>query len=227
MNKKSLFKTMVSTVVKIPWFKEAAFIKGVASKNKVGVVDIALFSALSNKEFEQLIQKLFVWRGYSIVEENENNIDLTLKQDNQITFVQFYQWQQNNIEVATIEYLISAMESYAARHGVIISTGEFTEEAIEFAIAKKILLINGNDLSQMVEALMLSEAGTEEHEKLHEPVEENNEADDTAEIEILCPICSNKMIKRVAKKGKSAGNTFWGCSKFPSCRGVISGRENK
>lgn len=42
------------------------------------------------------------------------------------------------------------------------------------------------------------------------------------EIEPLCPICSSKMIKRTAKKGKNAGNSFWGCSQYPNCRGVES-----
>lgn len=223
MSKKSLFKTMFSTVTKLPWLKQAPFVKGTISATpKTGVVDTDLFGALSSKEFEQLIQKIFVWRGYSIVEENENNIDLTLKKDNEITFVQFYQWQQNSVEVSSIEYIFSAMESYEVKRGVVVSTGIFSEEVIEFAVGKKILLINGNDLSQMVEALMSSESGMIENETKHDSNEQNKLEEQTDEIEPLCPICNSKMIKRTAKKGRNAGNTFWGCSQFPNCRGVIS-----
>jgi len=37
----------------------------------------------------------------------------------------------------------------------------------------------------------------------------------------LCPVCGEKMVKREAKKGKSAGKVFFGCSQFPKCRGVV------
>ena len=37
-----------------------------------------------------------------------------------------------------------------------------------------------------------------------------------------CPKCGEKMILRESKKGKNIGNKFWGCSKYPKCRGVMS-----
>lgn len=33
-----------------------------------------------------------------------------------------------------------------------------------------------------------------------------------------CPKCSSVMILRTAKSGANAGNRFWGCSNYPSCR---------
>ena len=36
-----------------------------------------------------------------------------------------------------------------------------------------------------------------------------------------CPKCGSSMVLRKVKKGQNAGNKFWGCSKFPKCRGVI------
>lgn len=39
--------------------------------------------------------------------------------------------------------------------------------------------------------------------------------------EKLCPKCGSSMILRKAKKGKNAGNQFWGCSNFPQCRAVV------
>lgn len=35
-----------------------------------------------------------------------------------------------------------------------------------------------------------------------------------------CPVCGSCMVKRTAKKGGRAGETFWGCPKYPSCRGT-------
>ena len=35
-----------------------------------------------------------------------------------------------------------------------------------------------------------------------------------------CPICNNAMVKRRARKGANAGQFFWGCSRYPDCRGT-------
>ena len=37
-----------------------------------------------------------------------------------------------------------------------------------------------------------------------------------------CPICSSPMVKRSAKRGANSGNQFWGCSRYPSCKGITS-----
>ena len=38
--------------------------------------------------------------------------------------------------------------------------------------------------------------------------------------EKVCPKCSSKMVKKIAKKGKNIGNEFWACSAFPKCRHI-------
>ena len=40
-----------------------------------------------------------------------------------------------------------------------------------------------------------------------------------------CPKCNSKMIQRTAKKGARQGQTFYGCSQFPKCRGVVNNSE--
>ena len=37
-----------------------------------------------------------------------------------------------------------------------------------------------------------------------------------------CPRCGGAMVLRTAGKGDNKGNRFWGCSRFPTCRGIIS-----
>lgn len=43
--------------------------------------------------------------------------------------------------------------------------------------------------------------------------------------DLTCPLCHSPMVVRVAKRGGKAGNSFFGCSRFPDCRGTrqISG----
>jgi DNA-binding helix-hairpin-helix protein with protein kinase domain len=37
---------------------------------------------------------------------------------------------------------------------------------------------------------------------------------------VTCPKCGSKMVRRVAGRGPNAGKPFWGCSRFPVCRGT-------
>lgn len=35
-----------------------------------------------------------------------------------------------------------------------------------------------------------------------------------------CPRCGSQMVKRLAKRGRNAGGYFWGCSRYPNCKGT-------
>ena len=37
-----------------------------------------------------------------------------------------------------------------------------------------------------------------------------------------CPNCGSSMVKRLAQRGRNAGNYFWGCSRYPRCKGTKS-----
>jgi hypothetical protein len=34
-----------------------------------------------------------------------------------------------------------------------------------------------------------------------------------------CPVCNSVMVRRTPQRGANAGNNFWGCPKYPDCRG--------
>ena len=36
----------------------------------------------------------------------------------------------------------------------------------------------------------------------------------------LCPTCGSPMAMRTARKGTNAGSQFWGCLKYPGCKGT-------
>ena len=35
-----------------------------------------------------------------------------------------------------------------------------------------------------------------------------------------CPRCGARMRRRIARQGRHAGSTFWGCSRYPQCKGI-------
>lgn len=42
----------------------------------------------------------------------------------------------------------------------------------------------------------------------------------TSSKSATCPRCGSQMVKRLAKRGRNAGNYFWGCSRYPVCKGT-------
>ena len=42
----------------------------------------------------------------------------------------------------------------------------------------------------------------------------------TSNTNTACPKCGSSMVKRLARRGRNAGNYFWGCSRYPSCKGT-------
>jgi restriction system protein len=41
-----------------------------------------------------------------------------------------------------------------------------------------------------------------------------------------CPKCDGDMVLRTSKKGANLGNSFWGCSTFPVCKGVLKNSDS-
>lgn len=57
-------------------------------------------------------------------------------------------------------------------------------------------------------------------------IEEVPETQPETTQQILCPKCGAIMIKRKANKGANAGKEFYGCSKYPRCRGIVNIQGN-
>ncbi|NLX57679.1 MAG: hypothetical protein GXY74_01165 [Phycisphaerae bacterium] len=44
----------------------------------------------------------------------------------------------------------------------------------------------------------------------------------------VCPLCGSTMTLRTARHGKNAGGRFWGCDKYPNCKGIVpTASDNK
>jgi len=38
----------------------------------------------------------------------------------------------------------------------------------------------------------------------------------------VCPLCGKPMRRRTARQGQHAGQSFWGCTAYPECKGILS-----
>lgn len=169
---------------------------------------------LNWQQFEQLVGEAFRRQGYSITETGGNGpddgIDLILRKDREKYLVQCKHWRALKVGVAVIREFLGAMAAEGAAGGFVVTSGRFTKEAEAFASGRNIQLVDGTVLKRWIAQHRNTTAQVEsvvgEVQQGHEP---------------SCPKCNATMVKRVAKRGANAGNTFWGCSAYPVCRGVV------
>lgn len=172
-------------------------------------------SKMSWKDFEQLTAAAFRNRGYLVQDTNDGpdgGVDLVLKKDGEKYLVQCKHWRANKVGVQIVRELLGVMASRGAVGGFVVTAGEYTKEAKAFAEGRNIELIAGATLDRWLRQTI--DKGTTKDVVV------------TEEETPRCPKCSEKMVKRVAKKGPAAGKKFWGCSSYPKCRGTLSIKVN-
>ena len=49
---------------------------------------------------------------------------------------------------------------------------------------------------------------------------DGSDRSDKSDKKLDCPVCGRPMVLRTARKGRKAGQRFWGCSGFPECKGT-------
>ena len=75
---------------------------------------------------------------------------------------------------------------------------------------------NINEIQQSLSAYLPGSMSPDSTQESVEAIIEHQPSGD----EKVCPKCSSKMVKKIAKKGKNVGNEFWACSAFPKCRHI-------
>ncbi|WP_150303326.1 restriction endonuclease [Pseudomonas saliphila] len=174
---------------------------------------------LSWQQFEQLIGEAFRRQGYNITETGGNGpdggIDLILRKGGEKYLVQCKHWRSQKVGVPVVREFFGAMAVEGAAGGFVVTSGQFTDAAKAFASGRNIQLIDGARLKPWLaqrHAAPTEPKVAEPAQPAHQPVSENP----------MCPVCNSTMIKRLAKRGANAGNAFWGCSKYPGCRGIAN-----
>ena len=167
------------------------------------------------QQFEGLVTEFFRRKGYSVNHTvghgPDGGIDIVLSKGKDKYLVQCKQWKAYKVGVQIVRELHGVMAASGAAGGFVVTAGEFTADAKEFAKGLNINLLNGTQLHRMIRDV----------EKPN-PSVENKEHPESKLSPPNCPKCGEAMILRTAKKGTHTGQKFWGCSQFPKCRGTIS-----
>ncbi len=168
--------------------------------------------AITWQEFEQLVGEAFRLQGYEVTETGgggaDGGVDLLLLRDGERYLVQCKQWKAFKVGVQVVRELYGVMAAQGATGGWVVTSGRFTPAAHDFAQGRNIALIDGPQLMAMLKKYAPSKkaphAVTPSPPATHQP---------------NCPLCGAPMVQRRAQRGDHAGQSFWGCTQFPSCKG--------
>jgi restriction system protein len=168
-------------------------------------------SAMDWREFEQLVADVYRRQGYRVDEvggTGDGGVDLVLiTSDGKEFLVQCKQYRVWDVGEPKVREFFGAMAAHKVRcEGIIVTCGRFTEPARQFAYGKPIRLIDGEALRQMIRST-----------NPLTPAVEHYTLGATASKAPACPACGAVMVRRTAKRGRGAGQDFWGCSSYPRC----------
>jgi restriction system protein len=191
----------------------------VARSNAIDALD-----GMSWREFEMLVGEGFRLQGYQVVETGgggaDGGIDLVLskpgKSGGEKFLVQCKQWRAYKVGVDVVRELYGVMAAKGATGGFVVTSGRFTDDAISFASGRNVTLVDGPKLHGL---LRQAQAGGERSPAQKPFATVGHSAAPSVQVK-ACPLCAKPMVWRTAKLGTNAGNEFWGCTAYPTCRGT-------
>lgn len=189
---------------------------------------------LSWLEFERLVGAWFEQRGFRVTETSsgaDGGIDLYATRDSERVLVQCKHWRARKVGVEPVRELYGLLAASGSAGAYLVTSGTFTQAAREFARGREIQLIDGAELRKALVRAPTSTPSQVANRQAPSPASANSQSDSPLAQplsavtppptpQVLCPKCGARMVERVAKTGTRAGQRFWGCSTFPTCRGV-------
>ena len=171
-------------------------------------------------EFEELVAEAFRREGYIVDRTGtcggDGGCDVRLERDGRLTLVQCKQWRTRKVGVKVVRELRGVIAGQNADAGIVVACGEFTAEAVAFARDNRITLIGGQQLVGMIRSVQERRPAQTDRTSPPSHVEVSPQPP-------ACPICSSPMVRRTARRGPHVGSRFWGCPRYPTCRGVRQG----
>lgn len=172
---------------------------------------------LSWQVFESLLAEAFRRQGF-VVEHTgrdgpDGGIDIRLGKAGAVTLVQCKHWKRQQVGVRIVREMLGVVSSEGAQSGIVVTSGQFTAEATDFAAKNPIRLIDGRELVRMIADLQESGRVQDRGSETAPAAAPSPHA-----APMVCPQCGAPLVKKLAKRGARMGSAFFGCSTFPSCR---------
>jgi restriction system protein len=117
------------------------------------ILDAASVTTLTWKEVEHLLGDAFRRRGYGVqaLPGGGSPVDLVLSKDGEKTFVNCKHWKVWEVGDRPLAELYGYMSGAGAKRAVMVTTGQFSQKARDFAKRHNLRLIDGSGLFELVQ----------------------------------------------------------------------------
>jgi len=105
------------------------------------------------ENFGLLVEEAYRRQGYAVEESKSGAFDFTLRRKDRVTLVHCRRWKVNQIGAGPLRELQDAVIRHEAFDAVCIGTGTFSDNAREFSADKRITLLNGAALVDLVRTI--------------------------------------------------------------------------
>jgi len=178
--------------------------------------DETILPSIEWRRFEHVCTEYYRLIGFMAHQTNvgaDGGVDIKLyERDSEtpylpVAIVQCKFWNTYKVGVKLVRELYGIMSAEKVDNGILITSGEFTKDACEFAQGIKVELISGAHFLQWIRTM------PENYQKqLLDIALEGDYKTPT------CPQCDIKMVLRDKRTGNQNGEKFWGCVRYPRCR---------
>lgn len=121
---------------------------------------------MSWQDFEYLVGEYFRRRQFSVEETKsgaDGGVDLIATKGMEKYLIQCKHWKAYKVGVNVVRELLGVMVGVGATGGFVVTSGEFTKDAIDFAKANNILILDGKELFKSMRSYAIFESQPEKN----------------------------------------------------------------
>ena len=109
------------------------------------------------QDFEHLVGEYYRRRGYTVQERGgsspDGGVDIVISKDGRRTRVQCKHWKVFKVGIAPVRELLGVVTHAGAEGGILVTSGQFTTEAYDFAEQSRIELFDGERVMEMIRSV--------------------------------------------------------------------------
>jgi restriction system protein len=170
-----------------------------------------VFAVIEWRRFEAVVERLFQQAGFETKSQSHGadmGVDVWLYSRNQpgqpVSLVQCKHWSGKRVGVDKIRELRGVMAAHSVARGQFATTSTFSSDAVEFAGANSINLLNVDRLLDLIAQ--------------RSPQQQAELLSVALEGDYWRPTCVNCGVKLLERKSRRDGKAFWGCKNYPRCK---------
>ena len=119
--------------------------------------EIKLIQELSWAQFQEQVAEAYRQAGYLTLKNDpftsDPSVDLVLRKSANLYLLQSRYWRNRKLGLREVKNLFSIMHAKQASGAFLLTTGVFTNEARRYAVGKPINLVDGIQLTEMLDSI--------------------------------------------------------------------------